>query len=174
MKELLLNNKKHLAGFIAATILAVVSWVIGIYFWNKLPAVIPVHFGINGQADGWANKSFWSVFFVPFLQTLMLGSFVFLYWKPQYSDIPTTLWLMTMDKKARDHAFDLIRTMLVVIALWIGVLFTYLTFGIVASAKEISLGLSPWIMGIILIGMIVWLTYWTVKVYRTTKSAIKK
>lgn len=174
MKKLLLENKKHLFGFVIASVLALASWIIVIYFWDKLPSSIPTHFGISGQPDQWSNKSLWSVFFVPFLQTLMLIVFAFLYWKPQYSDMPTTLWLMTMDKKVKDHAFDLIRTMLVVTSLFIALLFTYLTYGIVASAQKISLGLSPWVMFGVLVGMILWLTYWTVKVYKATRTAIKK
>lgn len=174
MKEVLLSNKKHFAGFGFAALLALASWIIAIYFWDKLPGQIPTHFGFAGQPDQWAAKSIWSVFFIPFLQTVMLGSFIFLYWKPQYSDMPTTLWLMTMDAKVRDHAFSLIRIMLVVISVWIGTLFTYLTYGIVASAQMKSLGLSPWIMVGVMGGMIAWLIYWTVKVYRVTREAIKK
>lgn len=168
------KNKKHLAVLIIAFLLAVASWVIAIYYWGKLPQIIPTHFGITGQPDSWSNKSFWSVFFVPLLQSVMFALFVFLYWKPQFSDMPTTLWLTTMDKETKDHAFGLIRTMLVVVSLWINVLFTYITYSIIASAQMKQLGLNPWIMFGILGILIVWLTYYTVKVYKVTKEAIKK
>jgi len=163
---------KHKILFIIAVILAVTSWAIAIYYWDKLPGTIPIHFGINGQADDWANKSFFYVYLIPIIQSLMLGAFVFLYYKPQYSDMPTTMWLMTLDKKHRDHAFALIRTMLVGMALWIGVLLTYITYGMNASALDSSLGLSTLLMFIIIGLMLVWLVYWTVKVFKATKSAI--
>jgi uncharacterized membrane protein len=165
-----LNHKIY---FIIATLLALASWVVAIYYWDKLPQTIPIHFGISGQADDWANKSIFYVFLIPFLQSLILGMFVFLYYKPQYSDIPTTMWLMTLDKKHRDHAFSLIRTMIIGMSLWIGVLFTYITYGMNASALDSDSGLSTPIMFIIIGLMIVWLIFWTVKVYRATKEVMK-
>lgn len=174
MKEELLKNRKHLIAYLVAGILTLASWGVSLYFWNKLPELIPTHFGFTGAADAWAKKSIISVFFVPLLQTIMLGGFLFLYWKPQYSDMPTTLWLMTMDEKVKEHAFGLIRTMLVVISVWIGLIFTYLTYGINASAVGNSNGLNPWFMGLSLAALIVWLIFWTIKVYRATRFAIKK
>jgi len=164
----------HKVGFAVAIILALASWVIALSYWGKLPSVIPTHFGISGQPDAWNDKSIWWAFLIPGLQSLMLGSFVFLYYKPQYSDMPTTLWLMTMEQHKRDHAFDLIRTMLVGIALWIGILFTYLTYGMNASALQQGVGLIPVIMMSVVGGMLVWLVWWTVKVYRATKEAMEK
>jgi uncharacterized membrane protein len=155
-----------------AAILAIISWVIAIYNWDKLPDVIPVHFGIDGQADGFADKSLFSVFFIPGLQTLMLGLFIFLYYKPQYSNIPTTMWLMALDDKQRNHAFGLIRLMHAGVAIWVGVLLTYITYGSIVSALNNNLGLSTGVMLAVIGLMIVWLIYWTVKIYRATKQAV--
>lgn len=163
---------KHKIYFSIAALLALVSWAIAIYYWDKLPQVIPIHFGISGQADGWANKSIFNVFLMPFLQSLLLGLFVILYYKPQYSDIPTTMWLMTLDKKHRDHAFSLIRIMLVGMSLWIGLLFTYITYGSNVSALNHDLGLSSPLLFSIIGLMIIWLIFWTVKVYRATRQAM--
>jgi uncharacterized membrane protein len=140
----------------------------------KKPSIIPTHFGISGQADAWSSKSIVNVFMIPGLQTLILGLFIFLYYKPQYSDMPTTLWLMTMEEHKRDHAFDLIRTMLVGISLWIGLLFAYITYGMNVSAMETDLGLNSWLLLSIIGLMLGWLVWWTVKVYRATKIAMKK
>jgi len=163
----------HKIGFVISTLLVIVSWVIAIYYWGKLPSVIPTHFGFNGQANDWNDKSIIYVFMVPFIQSLMLTCLAFLYWKPQYSDMPTTLWLMTMGVTKRVHAFDLIRTMLVGIGIWVGILFTYITYGMNASALDVELGLNPWLLVTIISLMIIWLIWWTVKVYKVTKEAIK-
>jgi len=163
---------KHKIYFSIAALLALASWAIAIYYWDKIPQTIPIHFGISGQADGWANKSIFNVSLIPFLQTIFLGLFVFLYYKPQYSDIPTTMWLMTLDKKHRDHAFSLIRIMLVGMSLWLGILFTYMTYGMNISAIGPDSGLSTPIMFSVIGLMILWLTYWTIKVYRATKEAM--
>lgn len=167
-------KKWHKIGFALAFLIAITSWLIAIFYWDKLPSPIPTHFGWNGQPDAWNPKSIFYVFMIPFLQTLMLLAFLFLYYKPQYSDMPTTLWLMTMEPHKRDHAFDLIRTMLVGLGLWISVLFAYITYGIIVSALDTSLGLNPWLMVGILVVMIGWLIWWTIKVYRATKEAMKK
>lgn len=166
-------KKWHRIGFIVAAILAVASWAVAIYYWGKLPEIIPTHFGISGQPDDWNAKSAWYTFMIPALQTLMLGSFIFLYYKPQYSDMPTTLWLMTIAEDQREHAFTLIRTMLVGIALWIGALFTYLTYGMNVSAMNSDLGLNLWVMFTILGLMLSWLVWWTVKVYKATREAMQ-
>lgn len=165
-------KQRHKLIFIIGFILALISWMTAAYYWDKLPSVIPVHFGISGQADGWADKSVFFVFLIPFLQTIMLAAFAFLYEKPQYSNIPTTMWLMALTKKQREHAFALIRSMLTGMVLFIGVLFTYITYGMNASALNSSLGLSPLIIIAIIAAMIIWLVFWTVKVYQATKQAI--
>lgn len=163
---------KHKILFGIAILMALVSWIIAIYYWGKLPNIIPVHFGISGQPDNWETKSLFYVFLIPFLQVLMQACFIFLYYKPQYSDMPTTMWLMTLDKKHRDHAFSLIRVMLIGTSLWIGALFTYLTYGMNTAALSQSSGLMPWLMGALVGGMLIWLIIWSIKVYRATKLAI--
>ncbi len=165
-------RKIHKVGLVLAGILALVSWIVALYYWGKLPNIIPTHFGINGQPDDWNQKSVWYSFLIPGLQSIMLGSFVFLYKKPQYSDMPTTLLLMAMEEKKREHAFALIRTMLVGISLWIGILFTYLTYAMNYSALTENSGLLPWLMFSIIGGMIAWLIWWTVKVYKLTRKLI--
>ncbi|MFA5197411.1 MAG: DUF1648 domain-containing protein [Patescibacteria group bacterium] len=169
-----MKKKWHLAVFIIAILLTIISWVVAVWYWGKLPQTIPTHFGLSGQADSYSQKSIWYTFLIPALQSIMLAFFVFLYKKPQYSDMPTTLLLMAMEEEKREHAFDLIRTMLLMVALFIGILFTYITYGMNASALNNDLGLSPWIMGGVLIAMLVWLVWWTVKVYKTTKNILSK
>lgn len=164
----------HKVGLIVAGVLALASWVIAVYYWGKLPAIIPIHFGISGQADAWNDKSLLYVFLIPVLQTVMLGGFVFLYYKPQYSDMPTTLWLMTMEPHKREHAFDLIRTMIIGVSLWIGALFTYMTYAMNTSAVNTDFGPNPWILLGIIGLMLAWLVWWTLKVYRATKEAMNK
>lgn len=167
-------KKWHKVGFLVATILAIISWAVAICYWDKLPAIIPTHFGISGQPDDWQNKSVFWAFMLPALQLFMVILFGFLYWKPQYSDMPTTMWLMTMEEHKKNHAFDLIRTMLVGTSLWIGVLFTYMVYMMNESALTAGVGMNPWILLAIVGSMLVWLAWYTVKVYHLTKEAIKK
>jgi uncharacterized membrane protein len=144
-----------------------------LYFWDKLPSVIPVHFGISGQADSWANKSFWYVFLLPILQAFMTGLFIFLYYKPQYTNMPSTMWLTVLDKKHRDRAFDLIRSMMAGTIIIVGALFTYMSYGMNNSALNINVGLLPWVMVAFLIILFSWIIYWYVKIYKETGLSVK-
>ncbi|MCK9641708.1 MAG: DUF1648 domain-containing protein [Prolixibacteraceae bacterium] len=164
----------HLLVFILCAILAVASWVIAIYYWGKLPPTIPTHFGFSGMADSWGQKSIWYVFMIPTLQALMLIGFGFLYFKPQYTSMPTTMLLMSLEKKKRDYAFDLIRNMLIVTLLLLGIFFTYLTYGMNYSALHVSVGLLPQVMIAWIVTLVAWLIFYNVKVYRVTKKFLGK
>ena len=155
---------KHKILFILAVCLAITSWIISMYYWDKLPQTIPVHFGVSGQPDNWADKSVFYVFLLPAIQIVMLAVFGFLYKKPQYSSMPTTMWLMALDKKHREHAFGLIRTMLASVSVWVGALLTYIVYGMNISAMDTNLGLNP-VLLVVLVGlMLIWLIYWNIKV----------
>ena len=165
----------HKLGLIVSGLLAITSWVIALYFWPQLPNTIPTHFGFNGLPDAWNQKLIWYVFLIPTIHSIIAGLFIFLYEKPQYSDMPTTLWLTTLNQKQKNHAFALIRTMLVGTSLWIGLLLTYLTLAMNLSAfPELMIAVSPLIIFLLVAGMIIWLVWWTIKVYRETKVLIKK
>jgi hypothetical protein len=165
---------KHKIYFAIAAILALASWAIAIYSWGRLPDTIPVHFGISGQADSWADKTIYYVFLVPFIQSLILGFFVFLYCKPQYSDIPTSMWLMTLGKKQRDNAFSLIRIMLAGMPIWLGILLTYITYSMNASSFNADASLASWVIVAVVALMLIWLSFWSVKVYTATKKAVQQ
>jgi len=163
---------KYKVAFVTIILLALVSWMIAIIFWGKLPDVIPIHFGVDGMADGWADKSVVMVYLMPFLQSLMIAIFTFVYFKPQYSNLPSTMWLATLSQKNKGLAYDLVRTMDMGVAVIVGVLLTYITYGMNASAIDPSRGLSNIILYLIIGYMMVWIIYWTVKIYHITKKAI--
>lgn len=166
------TNKFHKILFLVAIILVVASWVIALYYWPKLPDIILTHFGLNGQPDDWSHKSVFYVFLLPFMQLIMQIMFIFLYYKPQYSNMPTTMWLMALDAQDKAHAFSLIRVMMVGISLWIGALFTYLTYMMNVSAMNQNSDASPLILWSITGGMVAWMIYWSIRVYKATKVAV--
>lgn len=169
-----LEKQWHKYALAASVIATALIWAIALYFWSKLPAVIPTHFNFAGQPDAWNNKSFFLAFLMPIMQTVFLVGFSFLYFKPQYSDMPTTLLLMALDEKKRNHAFSLIRTMIVVMLLFLSVLFGYLTYAINYASLHNGGGLNIWIMFGIIGAMVAWLVWYTVKVYRVTIKLLKQ
>ena len=164
---------KYKICFSIAILLTVISWLISLSFWNQLPSIIPVHFGISGAADGWADKSFWYAFLLPTLQTFMTGLFIFLYYKPQYTNMPSTMWLTVLDKKHRDRAFDLIRSMMAGTIIIVGTLLTYINYGMNNSALNSSTGLLPRAMVAYVIILLSWIAYYYVKIYKETHLSLK-
>ncbi|MBR5317676.1 MAG: DUF1648 domain-containing protein, partial [Lachnospiraceae bacterium] len=48
------------------SIITLIPIVIGLLLWDKLPDVIPTHFGMDGTPNGWSSKTF-TVFGLPVL-----------------------------------------------------------------------------------------------------------
>ncbi len=62
--------KKHLKTIIITSLITLVPMIVGIVLWNKLPAEIPTHFGINNEPDDYSSKAF-VVFGMPVLMLAM-------------------------------------------------------------------------------------------------------
>lgn len=58
--------KKNRKKLLISSIIILLPTVIGLILWNKLPDKIPVHFGIDGKVDGWAEKTS-AVFEIPLI-----------------------------------------------------------------------------------------------------------
>ena len=67
-------NKKTL---IITSIVTILPILIGVIYWNRLPAVMATHFGMNNEANGFSSKVF-AVFGLPafLLAVLWIGAFV--------------------------------------------------------------------------------------------------
>ena len=50
--------KKNFKTLIVTSIIALLPCIAGIYLWDKLPEQMPMHFDINGNADGYTSKAF--------------------------------------------------------------------------------------------------------------------
>ena len=62
--------KKHMKTIIITSILTIAPMIVGIILWDKLPAEVPTHFGINNEPDGYSSKAF-AVFGMPLLMLAM-------------------------------------------------------------------------------------------------------
>ncbi|NTW28635.1 MAG: SdpI family protein [Coriobacteriia bacterium] len=63
-------------------VLIAAMFLTGAIVYPSMPAQIPIHWGPTGQIDGWAAKSFWSVFLTPLMA---IGLYVLL-WLAPYLD----------------------------------------------------------------------------------------
>ena len=58
--------KKYKKAIIITSLLTLVPVLIGLVLWNQLPEQVPIHFNIQGEADGYSGKAF-AVFGFPFM-----------------------------------------------------------------------------------------------------------
>lgn len=91
--------KKRNIMAVVTVLLTLCPILIGLLLWNRLPAQIPTHWGINGQIDGWSSRKS-AVFAMPFImacgQIIMLAA---IYVDPRKKNIhkkPMTvgLWII--------------------------------------------------------------------------------
>ena len=57
------NNKREL---ILSSVLILLPSLIGVLLWDRLPQQMPIHWGVDGTADGWGSREF-VVFGMPVL-----------------------------------------------------------------------------------------------------------
>ena len=50
-------------------ILLLIIWIIPAISFQNMPEIIPTHYGIDGQADGWGSRS--TIFILPFISLLL-------------------------------------------------------------------------------------------------------
>lgn len=67
---------------ISIIILTIAPFAALIFYYPQLPDVVPIHWNAAGRADGWAAKSFLSVFFLP-----VLAAYLQIFWIVLKQDI---------------------------------------------------------------------------------------
>ena len=64
-----MKNKKY---WLITSTITLLPMVAGLLLWDRLPDSMPIHFGIDGAADGWSGKGF-AVFGLPLLMLAFHG-----------------------------------------------------------------------------------------------------
>ena len=117
----------------------IVNALILYYYWPALPDVIPTHFGISGEADGWGSKN--TLFF-------LLGMGVFSYvLMTVLNFFPHTFnYLVEITEKNARAQYANARLMMNFMKVELVYLFAYLTWGTVQAALGNASGLDMRIM----------------------------
>lgn len=170
IREKKMKKKWHLYAFIISLGLIAITLIITVYGWYVLPDIVPTHFGFSGQPDAWGHKSLFNIFFAPALQILITSLFVFLYFKPQYTNLPTTMFIMTLPEKQKEKSIELIRNVTVMTVLWINILFAYVALMIIEGAYSNDLGYAGWGLLILIIVFLVWLVWYNIYIYKIIKK----
>lgn len=145
------NSQRYLE--LLALTLAFGSLFHFIYYFNQLPAEVPVHFGIDGTPDRFGNKIVLGI--VPVLNVLLLLGLQLLIKKPQYFNYPVAV---TEANKAQLEAIG--QSMLRSLGLMVSLLLGYISFGAVNSGLGKTSGLNLTVMLVLLALLVFLLTYY--------------
>lgn len=141
-----------------ALVLSLVGPVLVIMNWSFLPDVIPIHFGLSGKPDGWGNKAILAV---------VGGESIFIYTLLSIGQVhkrPNLPW------KIRDEMLPvqlaLVSQLLVYLKLETSILFAYLCWAMIDTAKGLSQGLSPYFTPVLIVAIIATICNFFIRSYK--------
>lgn len=150
------------------------AWTFSVYYYPLLPHRIPTHFGFNGQADAWSQKSWLVIFLMPLLQTLVLGLLGVFYRYPQYSNIPSTVALEALEPEYRERVYGMIRRMLLAIGTWLSAILVYLHFEMLQAGLSSRQKIDPGVMIVFVGGMLLFLAIYMIRMLRETRQMVNE
>lgn len=138
--------------------LAYTSWM-----WNKLPARIPLHFGFNGQADGFGDaRNFW---LVPTFGLVLFVGLTLLERVPHVYNYPYRI-----TDNNREATYRLGRRMVLGLKTSLTAVLAYVTIATLQTAVGHTNGLGAWFVPTVMAAMTTGLTICLIgftRIYRT-------
>lgn len=132
------------AGFLALLL----SLFLVIRAWGELPERIPHHFDILGKPDAWGGR--WTLLLFPGMSLVL---FVFLGAIRHIPERFNYLWPITEQNAARQYRIAI--SLITVLRVEVVVMFLYLTWCVIESARNKDLGIGPAFLPILIGGLLV-------------------
>jgi hypothetical protein len=107
-----------------------------VFNWAALPEVVPIHFGLLGQPDGFAPKP--TLVILPFIALFLYVNLTF----AERSNRFNMPWKIT--EQNREALFSLARNLMFTLKLDLSALIAYLQIAVVETALKHMNGLGPW------------------------------
>ncbi len=102
--------KDNIVWFIVTFIIIWIPVLVGLIWWDKLPDKMPIHWGISGEADGYASKPI-AVFLVAILLSAVQIIFVFI----------LTVAKSMEQKPLSDKVYKILLLIFPIVSIYIGV-----------------------------------------------------
>jgi len=134
-----------------------------IIYFNELPDTMPIHFGLNGQADAWSDKG--TVWMLPIIGIVMYLGMFLLNKFPHIFNYPQKITKDNAEKLYRT-ATRMVRTLNALIAC----LFAYITYSTIQTALGNQNGLGDLFMPIFMILIFGTTAYFLYKSIKKEKS----
>ncbi len=118
-----------------AFLILLLSFSHAVSVWSDLPETVPMHFRFDGTPDGWGSK--YSIFWLLGVLCVVYAGLTLLTRFPHMYNYP---WEITAENAERQYT--LARSFVRWIKLEVVMIFSYVLWGVIASAKEQILTLS--------------------------------
>lgn len=135
----------------AETILDVISLIViactiayVAYEWRNLPERIPMHFNGKGEIDGWGNKM--SLIALPIIGIIVYTGLTLLSKVPHVYNYPTSITPQNAGAQYQNA-----RLFITILKALIVILFAFIEWSIIQSAKLGNADLNWWVFGFILL-----------------------
>ena len=134
-------------------------WIFTIKSYSTLPDIIPVHYNVAGQPDGYGQKI--TILTLPGIALVLFVGLTVLNRFPHIFNYPTEI---TPENALRQytHATRLIRY----IKLGLVMLFCFILFHILQTANGADQSMNPWVLPVGIGFIFVVVAYFVVKAYR--------
>ncbi len=119
-----------------ATIVATCSMTA--WFWNALPQVIPVHFNLVGQADGWGSKAWLAL-----MPALGIFAYALMTAASRFPSLSAKRY-RTAEQNARH--FEMAKSLMPWLKAETGLIYAFVQWSMINTALGAVSGLNPWIM----------------------------
>lgn len=163
--------------FLFVGILFILSIGMSAMLYPDLPARYPVHFGLSGAPDRWADKSLVSWFLVPgvggFILASLYGATVFTRKKPELINIINKEKFLRMSDAEREPVFNAMDNLFVTIGTSEQLLFGFIQYELYTAAVyppgNIGTLLLPVIMGFSVVTLLI-VCWFLVKISSAMKA----
>ena len=151
------NHNNTLVFF--AILIAIINLAYAAYSFSNLPAIIPIHFGIDGKPNGWGEK--YTIFFIPLINLALVGFMASVRKNPfSYLNLPIKASNNNLEERV-----NLGRQYLDLVTVFISTIFFFIELNIVKTSQNPILGGGIFIVVLILIAAILGLAaYYTRKI----------
>ena len=127
--------------------------------WSTLPDVVPIHFGLTGQPDGFGNKIWLAA-----MPAIGLGMFLMMTLARRYPQMSNLPWKIT--DANREVQYALIKRLLTWIKLETSLMFAYLVYTMTLVAQGLATGIDSLVMCGFVAAMIATVVTFLVRGYR--------
>jgi len=101
--------------------------------WPTLPERIPIHFGFDGKADNWTDRSFWAWFILPLIAVFSSALIVVMSWlvqrRPEVINLPDRTAFLALTPARRQPVIDTLRRSMYLLAMIITIMLGIMQIG---------------------------------------------